>query len=205
VKYYPVFLNLNNKKAVVVGGGKVAERKVRNLINAGACVKVVSPAITKGLERLKKKGLLTHVARPYRRGDVRDAFLVIAGTSSEKTNVKIAGDAPHLVNVIDTPSEGNFIAPSVVKRGPMTIAVSTEGCSPAAARTVRRELERLYGTEFAGYLRFLAVVRRKAMKEIKNRGERERFLKKLASEEVFNKLRKKGHKFLSENLPVKMK
>jgi precorrin-2 dehydrogenase/sirohydrochlorin ferrochelatase len=192
VKYYPVFLNLRGKKAVIVGGGKVAERKAINLIKAGASVKVISPNITKALEKLKRMGLLTHIQRHYKKGDLKNAFIVIAGTSSAQINTKIAQDARHLINVIDTPSEGNFIAPSLVNRGPLTIAISTEGSSPAVAKTIRKELEKLYGSEFTHYLRFLKTMRRKAMKEIEDDKKREDFLKGLASEEIFNLLRKKG-------------
>ncbi|MEF9475852.1 MAG: bifunctional precorrin-2 dehydrogenase/sirohydrochlorin ferrochelatase [Candidatus Mariimomonas ferrooxydans] len=213
MKYYPVFLKLNAKKAVVIGGGKIAERKARVLIKAGASVKIISPAITKPLERLKKKGLLAHVKRNYRKGDLKDAFIVIAGTSSVKTNSKIARDARYLgipgsvpgnrnndsllINIIDTPSEGNFIAPSIVKRGPLTIAISTTGCSPAVSKTIRKELEKLYGNEFTHYLRLLEKIRKKAMKEIKNDKKREEFLKKLASEKIFNALRRNGPAGLS--------
>jgi precorrin-2 dehydrogenase/sirohydrochlorin ferrochelatase len=198
VKYYPVFLNLNNKRAVVVGGGKVAERKVRVLIRAGALVKVVSPHITKSLEKLEKDGRIHHVKRPYREGDLKDAFLVIAGTSSASTNAKIARDARHLINVIDTPTEGNFIAPSIVKRGALTIAISTGGSSPAVAKTIRKELEKLYGSEFTHYLRLLEKVRRKIMQEIQDGKEREKLLKKFASEEIFNTIRKKGTSYFPE-------
>lgn len=205
MRYYPVFLNLNAKKAVVIGGGKVAERKVLALIKAGAFVKVISPNITKALERLRKKGILIHIKRLYRKGDLKDAFIVIAGTSSAQTNTKIAQDAGYLrdksqrlINVIDIPSEGNFITPSIVKRGPLTIAISTEGSSPAVTKTIRKELEKLYGTEFTHYLRFLRMMRRKAMKEIKNDKKREEFLKGLASEKIFNALRRKGTSSLSK-------
>jgi len=208
MKYYPVFLNLNGKKAVVVGGGKVAERKVRTLLKAGASVKVISPKITKPLERLRKKGLLTHINRHYRKGDLKDAFIVIVGTSSAQTNTQIAEDARHsgigpeasgrLINVIDTPSEGNFIAPSIVKRGQLTIAISTEGSSPAVAKAIRKELEKLYGVEFTRYLRFLKMMRKKAMKEIKDDRKRKEFLKGLASEKIFTSLRKKGCAHLSQ-------
>lgn len=198
MKYYPVFLNLSNKRAVVVGGGKVAERKVRVLIRAGASVKVVSPHVTKYLERLRKDGRIHHVKRSYRRGDLKDAFLVIAGTSSASTNAKIARDAHHLVNVIDTPTEGNFIAPSIVSRGTLTIAISTGGSSPAVAKTIRKELEELYGSEFTHYLRILEKVRRKVMREIQDGKQREKLLKEVASEEIFNAIRKKGPSSLPE-------
>jgi precorrin-2 dehydrogenase/sirohydrochlorin ferrochelatase len=200
VKYYPAFLNLRDKKAVVVGGGKVAERKVRPLINAGASVKVISPDITDNLEKLKKKGLLEHVRRNYRKGDLKDAFIVIAGTSSTEVNTKIAQEARHLVNVIDNPSEGNFIVPSIVKRGPLTFAISTEGASPAVSKAIRKEIEGLYGKEIALYLRFVEQVRKKAMKKIMNNKKREKFLKSLASQELFNALRNKGFTAINKEI-----
>lgn len=205
MKYYPVFLNLKGKNAVVIGGGKVAERKVLTLLKAGAIVKVISPDVTDNLNRLKKKGLLTHLKRHFRDGDIKDAFIVIAGTSSVRINTKIAQDARRLrksslplINIVDNPSDGNFIAPSVVKRGPLTIAISTQGCSPAVAKTVRKELEKLYGTEFTHYLRFLEQIRKKALKKIKDRRQRAVLFKGLASEKIFNTLRKKGISSLSK-------
>lgn len=205
MKYYPVFLNLKGKNAVVIGGGKVAERKVLTLLKAGAIVKVISPDVTDNLNRLKKKGLLTHLKRHFRDGDIKDAFIVIAGTSSVRINTKIAQDARRLrksslplINIVDNPSDGNFIAPSVVKRGPLTIAISTQGCSPAVAKTVRKELEKLYGTEFTHYLRFLEQIRKKALKKIKDTRQRAVLFKGLASEKIFNTLRKKGISSLSK-------
>ncbi|GBE05139.1 MAG TPA: bifunctional precorrin-2 dehydrogenase/sirohydrochlorin ferrochelatase [Nitrospirae bacterium] len=205
MKYYPVYLNLTDKKAVVIGGGKVAERKVLTLINAGAKVKVISPGITKTLEKVKKKGALTHIKRHYRKGDLKDSFIVIAGTSSAETNTKIARDAKYLVNIIDTPTEGNFIAPSIVKRGPLTIAISTEGCSPAVSKAIRKEIEKLYGREFADYLRLLGKTRVKALKKIKDVKEREQFLKGLASEKLFSSLRKKGAAPLSKKISSRLR
>lgn len=192
MKYYPAFLNLKDKKAVVVGGGKVAERKARSLINAGAALKVISPDITENLRKLKEKGLIKHIKRNYKRGDLKDAFIVVAGTSSAEINLKIAQEAPHLVNVIDAPSEGNFIVPSLVRRGPLTIAISTEGASPAISKAVRKEIERLYGREFVLYLKFVELIRKEAREKITNNKKREKFLKSLASEELFNAVRNKG-------------
>ena len=204
-KYYPVFLNLNGKTAVVIGGGKTAERKALTLLKAGASVKIISPNITTALEKLKKTGKLAHIKRPYRTGDIKGAFIVIAGTSSVRINAKIANDAMHpgsgpsrLVNVIDTPSEGNFIAPSIVKRGPLTIAISTGGSSPAAAKLIRKELEKLYGVEFAHYLRFLGKMRKKALREIKDSKKRESLLKNLASEKIFKNLRTRDTSYISK-------
>ncbi|MBI4838205.1 MAG: bifunctional precorrin-2 dehydrogenase/sirohydrochlorin ferrochelatase [Nitrospirae bacterium] len=194
MNYYPVYINLRGKKAVVAGGGNVAERKALALLNAGAAVTVVSPELTKRLGYLGEKGKITHIKRQYKKGDLRNAFIVVACTSSEKTNAEIARNAKCLVNVVDTPSEGNFIAPSAVKRGPLTIAVSTEGASPAVSKAIRKELEKLYGREFAHYLRALVQMRRKAIKKIKDIKKRRKIFQDLASEEMFNILRSQGFK-----------
>lgn len=198
MKYYPAFINLRNRKAVVVGGGSVAERKVNTLLKAGALVTVISPVVTKKIDILKCQGRIAHIRREYRKSDIKDAFLVIAGTSSSRTNARVARDAPHLINVIDMPSEGNFIAPSLVKRGPLTIAISTEGSSPAVSRAIRQELEKLYGPDFGRYLKLLERIRKKAQKQISNRKKREQFLKGLASEEIFERLRTDGLSTLPE-------
>lgn len=192
MKYYPAFINLKGKEAVVIGGGKVAERKVRLLINAGASVSLVSPDITTPIQKLSEKGLLSYKKRNYRKGDLQGAFIVIAATSSAILNTRIAQDAKCLVNVVDLPSEGNYIVPSLVKRGHLTIAISTEGASPAVSKAIRKEIERHYSNEFALYLRFVETIRKRAMNKIIHPAEREKFLQSLASNEVINTLRKEG-------------
>ncbi len=194
-EYYPAFLNIAGRQCVIIGGGKVAERKCSGLLRAGARVTVISPGITRSLERSREKGLLNHVRRRYRKGDLRAAFAVIVATDSEATNRQVVTDAAAagvLVNVADNPSLCTFIAPSVLTRGPLTIAISTGGVSPAMARTIRRELGRMYGAEFSGYLRFVKGIRRRALREMSEKRERERFLKGLASEEMMALLRRQG-------------
>jgi len=198
VRYYPAFLNLKNKKAVVVGGGKVAERKVRLLVKAGANVKVISPDITKPLKKLREKSKLKHVNRNYVKRDLKNAYIVIAATSSAEINTKIAGESENLVNVVDSPSEGNYIVPSVVTRGPLTIAISTEGTSPAVSKTIRKEVEKHYSKEFTHYMRFLEVMREKAVAEITDSNKRRKFLKSLASEELIYIVRNQGFGAASE-------
>ena len=200
MKYYPAYLDLNRRKAVVVGGGGVAERKVLSLIKAGAEVRVISPRITDRLQKLKDRGLITHVNRTYRTGDVKDAFIVIAGTSSAEVNTKVARESGHLINVVDPPSEGNFIVPSVVKNGPLTIAISTEGASPAVSKALRREFEKNYGKDFALYLRFVEKVRKQVLATITDKKKREKFLKSLASEEAFSILKNKGFHAISQKV-----
>jgi precorrin-2 dehydrogenase/sirohydrochlorin ferrochelatase len=192
VAYYPAFLNLKGKKAVVVGGGKVAERKVLSLLKSGAEVTVVSPFLTVRLAREKSRESIRHLPRRYRKNDLKGAFIVIAATDSPEINHTVGRDAPALVNVVDVPEECNFIAPSIVKRGPLTIAISTGGISPAMSKALRKELEGLYGNRFSDYLGFVKKIRARAMTEIDDRKERETLLKGLASEEMLEMLRVRG-------------
>ncbi|UCH79791.1 MAG: bifunctional precorrin-2 dehydrogenase/sirohydrochlorin ferrochelatase [Nitrospiraceae bacterium] len=194
MKYYPAFIDLKDKPTVVIGGGRVAERKVRSLLQAGAQVRVISPEITEGLAKLRKQGLLKHVKRTYRKGDLKNAFMVIAGTSSSTVNKKIAEDAEYLVNVIDAPLEGNFIVPSLIRKGALTIAISTEGTSPAVSRKIRKEIETLYGKEYSQYLKFLETVRQKTLTTVKDSRKRKRILNYLASDNILHLLRNKGLK-----------
>jgi precorrin-2 dehydrogenase / sirohydrochlorin ferrochelatase len=192
VNYYPAFLNLHGKKAVVVGGGNIAERKIFSLLKAGAKVTVISPAITARLSKEKIKKNIEHIARCYRKGDLRESVLVIAATDDPSVNTQVAKDAPSLVNVVDVPKECSFIAPSIIKRGPLTIAISTGGISPAFSKTIRQELEKIYGPEIGKYLDFVKGMRKKALAGISDTKKRSRFLKDLASDNILQSLRKEG-------------
>lgn len=191
--YYPAFLDLMDKPCVVVGGGRVAERKVAGLLEAGARVKVISPNLTKELESKKSSGAIKHSRHQFTPVDLRSAYLVIAATDSAEQNKKIAGAAENmgipLINVVDMPEHCGFIVPASVNRGPLTIAVSTSGASPAMARAIREELEGLYGPAFGHYLKTLRRERDRALQNIKNPEERERFLKSLASDTILKTLR----------------
>lgn len=190
--YYPVFLDLAGKKAVVVGGGLVAERKVLSLLKAGARVFVISPVVTVRLSRHAEKGSITHIKRRYRRGDLKDAFLAIAATDSKEVNSRVAGEAPRLCNVVDSAELSNFIVPSSISRGDLLIAVSTGGVSPALARAIRLELENFYGSEFGKYLSQIKSKREKAMRELSDPRERNRYLKTLGARCVLETIRKKS-------------
>lgn len=189
--YYPVSLDLDARHCVVVGGGRVAERKARSLVEAGAQVRVVSPALTPGLQRLKAAHAITHSARRFRATDVRAAFLVIAATDSEAGNarVRLACQGHCLLNVVDQPELSNFIVPATLKRGPLSISVSTSGASPAMARAIKDELAALYGPAFGRYLRRLYSLRPGAIERFATQTARARFFKSLATPRVIKMLR----------------
>ena len=191
-EYYPAFLDLRGKKCVVVGGGRVAERKVKALVASGADIRVISPQLVAALERLRAKGAIRHIARAYRKGDLRDAFLVFAATSDEDINRTVSRDAPFLVNVADAPELANFIVPAVVKSGPLKIAVSTGGASPALAATVGRELEVLYGKDVGRHLLFIGKLRKEVMETVVDSKAREVFFRMAGSAEILGIIRNEG-------------
>ncbi len=203
MNYYPAFLNLHGEKAVVVGGGNIAERKILSLLKAGAAVTVISPALTARLRKEKTKKSIKHIARCYRAGDLRGSFLVIAATDSPSVNTQVAKDAPSLVNVVDVPKECSFIAPSVIKRGALTIAISTGGISPAFSKTIRQELEKIYGTEIGEYLNFVKGMRKKVLAGISDTKKREGFLKDLASGKTLQNLRTEGFRVVRKAVEEK--
>ena len=180
ISYYPILLNLQGKKCIVVGGGKVAERKALSLLKSGAKITVISPECTVRLKKENLTGRIKYISRRYKNGDLKNAFLVIAATDAGETNRKISEDAPYLVNVVDMPLLCNFIVPSVVRRGPLTISVSTSGVSPSLARTIKKELEGLYGREFEKHLNYIKKIRVRSLAGIKNNEERIKFLRGLS-------------------------
>jgi len=142
--YYPIYLNLERRCCVVVGGGTTAERKVQGLLECGALVTVVSPDLTIVLRDLAGRGLLDWKAREYQAGDLEGAFLAVAATDNSRVHEEVAQEAEQRgvpLNVIDAPALCTFITPAVVRRGEVTFAVSTGGHSPALARRLREELE----------------------------------------------------------------
>ncbi|HEX7065626.1 MAG TPA: NAD(P)-binding protein [Bacillales bacterium] len=157
MNHYPLMVDLKNKKAVVIGGGKVALRKIESLLKAGANVVVVSPESVPGIEALEKERNLIWRRKKFTPDDPFDAFLIIAATDNRKVNEAVAEAAfPHqLLNVVDNPKLGNFHMPSVLDRGRLTIAVSTGGASPLLTQEIRDELGEFYDENYSHYVDFL--------------------------------------------------
>jgi siroheme synthase-like protein len=155
---YPIFLDLSGRRCVVVGGGEVANRKARKLLQAKAEVVVISPEVRPELESVAAE---VH-RRPYEEGDLEGAYLAFAATDAREVNAAVAREAARRsvpVNVADRPSEGDFAVPSLVRRGRLQIAVSTGGASPTLARGIKGELEGLFGPEWAGIVEELHAAR----------------------------------------------
>lgn len=169
--YYPIFLNLQGKKCVVVGGGRVAFRKVTTLLNCGADITVISPKPHAEISKLFKNKAIRLVRRNYERGDLRRAALSIAATHVKEINRKVAEESKKNgtpVNVVDDAELSDFIIPSSFRRGGLSVAVSTSGMSPALAKKIRAKLEKQIGIEYAYLLSLIAEIR----SEIKKKGLR---------------------------------
>ena len=151
MQYYPAYLELRGHPCVVIGGGDVAARKVATLLEAGARVTVVSPTLTPDLSALADTHEIVHHARSYRRGDLAGAWLAYAATDDDAVHAEIAAEAAEarvFLNVVDRPRLCSFIVPAVVRRGPVAVAVSTGGASPALAKRLARELDAAVGAEW---------------------------------------------------------
>ena len=152
ITYYPVFLNIKGKKCVVVGGGQVALRKVRVMLEHGSDVEVISPDLCPEMAELAVSGTIHALAREYQAEDLKNAFVAIAATDNSEINRSVVAEARRsavLVNVVDDAENSDFIVPSYMRRGEITIAVSTGGKSPALARKIRTRLEKEIGDEYA--------------------------------------------------------
>ena len=161
-KYYPVFLNMQGQLCVVIGGGEVAERKVQALLEAGAVVTLIAPECTDGLVAMTSDSSVTWHQRTYEPGDLEGAFIAIAATDDRAVNETVTKEAAERntpLNVVDVTDLCTFIAPSVIHRGPVTLAISTGGMGPALARKLRQELEGNDALAFADMAEIVADVR----------------------------------------------
>lgn len=159
---YMANLVVEGREALVVGGGKIAARKVEDLLAAGARVTVVAPEICGEIGR---EGVRLH-RRPYQPEDIGDSFVVIAATDDEELNAQVSRDCVArnvLVNIVDRPALCTFTVPATVHRGHLTIAISTNGRCPAFASILREELEGGYGPEYGPLLDRFALVRREML------------------------------------------
>lgn len=168
MRYYPVNLDIQNRKCLVVGGGSVGTRKVMTLLECGAIVTVVDPDVAEELLELAEKNMIELKKRHYESSDIEGMFLVIGATDNEELNWQINKDAERqnkLCNIADRPEACNFILPSIVNRGNLVITISTSGKSPAFAKKMRQDLEKQFGEEYDEFLQLMGAIRKKALSE----------------------------------------
>lgn len=180
---YPIFLKLEGRKVLIVGGGKVAEEKIYAVLRSATDVTVVAPQVSPQIQAWVDRGLVQHVAGEYQPGMAEEYFLVIACTNSEAANRLIyreAAAAGVLCNAVDDPAFCDFYAPSVVSRGEFQIAISTGGNSPALAQKVRKQLEQEFGPEYEPWVGWLGRMREGIIRALPRSGRRTELLHLLA-------------------------
>ncbi len=190
--YYPVYLNLESKRCLVVGGGEVAERKVLTLLEYAARVVVVSPRLTPKLRELVKREQITWLERIYREGDAKGAFLLIGATDDRKLHRRLKAEADEynlLINIVDVPEYCNFIVPSIVKRGDLCISISTGGKSPALAKKIRCQLEQQFGPEYAEFLNLMGNWRQQVIEKVPNIKQRKAVFQKMVDSDLLQLLK----------------
>ena len=166
--YYPAFLDVKDRLCLIIGGGQIAEGKIASLLECGAQIKMISPEVTAEVQGMADAGILRVEKREYRDGDLEGAFVAIAATDDNSVNREITREAEKrnvLLNVVDVTHLCTFIAPSVVRKGEVTVAISTAGLSPALARKLREELEVDPVLDYADLAPMLSEVRLELRKE----------------------------------------
>jgi len=192
VDWYPVFLDLQGIPVLVVGGGAVALRKVKGLVQAGADVTVVAPALEAGFRRLKIVHLLR---RGFREADLRNACLVFAATNQPQVNARVAAAALERgvwTNVAAPPEAGNLLVPAALRRGRLCVAISTGGASAAAAKALRLELEKSLDAAWSGFLELLEGRRARVLATVHDATRRRRLLQALGRAKWVKRIRAQG-------------
>jgi precorrin-2 dehydrogenase/sirohydrochlorin ferrochelatase len=206
--YYPIFLDLKDKEILVVGGGKVAERKIEALLTCGAKIKVVSSKITDRLNKIVEVYGLRYFNEEFRKKHLEGVFLVIAATDDGTLNHKISKMAKKkglLINAVDQPPDCNFIVPSVVKKGDLLIAISTSGKSPALAKKLREQLDKQFGNEYKDFLVLMGCLRKEILAKGLSQKENSRIFHEIVESDILDALAREDwnrvESTLSRNLP----
>ena len=201
--FYPLYVDLEGRKCVVVGGGEVAERKVASLLECGADVEVISPDFTPGLEEDAGAGRLKITRRGYRSGDLGDATLAIVATDDNVVNKEAyreATDNRIPVNVVDVPELCSFIVPSTIRRGDLVISISTSGSCPALAKHIRKELEETYRDEYGEFCDLLRGFRARVMEKYDDPKARKQALSRLIESDAIDLIRAHDDSELEERV-----
>lgn len=163
--YYPIMLNVRERPALVIGGDRIAAEKASSLLACGARVTILSTSFSPEIEALIQQWgeQVTLRAKAFERGDLMGAFVVVAATTDPQLIETIwqeAQERGQLLNIVDVPAYCNFILPSILRRGQLTVTVSTEGASPSLSKRIRQDLERLFPSTYDLYLQLATVARK---------------------------------------------
>lgn len=187
-KHYPISLNLSGKNVIVIGGGKIAERKLKSLLETGAHIVVISPELTVELKKMAEAELFLWKNKLFSHDDLESANLIIAATSDKQINLAVKKSALNhqLISLVDDPVNSDFQIPSVLRRGKLSIAVSTAGASPILAKEIREQLEHEFDERYIDYLDFLAVARKTILETVQTPEKKKKLLMAIVSSKYLN-------------------
>jgi precorrin-2 dehydrogenase/sirohydrochlorin ferrochelatase len=190
--YYPIYIDIEDRAVLIVGGGTVCARKAETMMRYGARVTIVSPEITDEIAAWEREGVLAVQRKMYAESDLEGASMVIASTDDQCVNARVARDCRRRcipVNVVDVTHLCEFIVPAIVEKGSIQIAVSTGGKSPAIARTLKEELQRTIGPEFTEVNDLLGTLRKSAKEVLPTDVDRKRFFDGIIATGILDMLR----------------
>lgn len=190
--YYPIYLDIEDRAVVIIGGGNVCARKAETMLKYGARVTVVSPEFTDEIEAWAREGSLALKRKTYDASDLDGATIVIASTDHQSVNEQIAADCRARripVNVVDVTPLCEFIVPAIIEKGSIQIAISTGGKSPALARTLKEDLQRAIGPEYAEVNDVLGTLRDGAKRVLPTDVDRKRFFDGIIAAGILEMLR----------------
>lgn len=179
--FTPFMLDLNKKNVIIIGGGKVAERRIFILLETGANLTVISPEVTENIQMLSERGRLQWKKKAFEEDDILNAFLVVIATNNPKVNNLVHVIAPEhmLMNDATDAKRGNIHFPTTIKRGRLTISIATNGASPMLTKKIKQELESYFPEKFSEYVDFLYECRELLKKTPLSKEEQHAILKKL--------------------------
>lgn len=201
--YYPIYLDIENRNVLIIGGGNVCARKAETMMKYGARVTIVSPECTDEIEQWASQNVLSIRRKKYAENDLDGASMVIASTDDPCINARVARDCRRRkipVNVVDVTHLCEFIVPAIVESGSIQIAISTGGKSPALARTLKEDLQKFVGPEYDTVNRILGTLRAAAKKTLPTDVDRKRFFDAIIAQGIIDMLREGRHREAYETI-----
>ncbi|MHC1684674.1 MAG: bifunctional precorrin-2 dehydrogenase/sirohydrochlorin ferrochelatase [Clostridiaceae bacterium] len=195
MNYYPIMINLHKRLCLIIGGGKVAYRKISELLENEVEIKIISKDINDDIKRLIDEEKVSYIGSEYKSEFLEKVFLVIIATNDKELNKKILQDCLErniLVNSVDNPKESNFIQPSKINKGDITISISTNGKSPILSKIIKNKVSEIIDNSYSDYIDILGEYRTKALLYIDNEALRREFFIKITNEAYLNEIRKDG-------------
>ncbi|KHD86612.1 NAD(P)-binding protein [Heyndrickxia ginsengihumi] len=181
----PVMLDLYEKHVVIIGGGKVAKRRIQTLLETGALITIVSPTIDPDLQSMHDQQLFRWKQKRFDRADILDAHVIIAATNDSVVNNQVVEEAPSSawINVTEQSERGDITFPAYFRRGKLVISISTSGASPMLASKIRKSLEETFEETYDRYVDFLSCTRQLIKQSLLAKEEKLYWLKKVLDDE----------------------